>query len=1145
MFSLKIVVFLYLVQNPAPVNNLWITPYQYAARVTWSIPTPQQSSYITKVIIYLNGAKYETISRETTRIVIKRFKPNIRYKVEIQTEDGYWQKSTKFSKYFVTNIAGKICDKPLLQDTHTFPDDLFSGSGGSNYQNARLTEAGWCASGSRSYLSIDLQKEYHLTQVVVITDKTQRSSTYSLIYGRAGTWINRDSPIQITENQNEYQPFIKPLNGVYNARYIKIQSTATENIDFCLRIELCGEVQKPAPVYDVQVTPSVTSAQVTWRIRTAPAMSSYITKYYIYLDQRHRWITYRRTDKVRINIPGLTAYTKYTVGIVALDGYSQRSSKISNEFTTIEAAPSGAPRSVAFTKRSRSKLTVSWIAPSRNSQNGELTGYNVCYSDKSRSSNPSCSPTNAHSNTAQINNLQPATKYFVTVAARTIADGPKSAEISKITNGERVDPVAASYSSLNLTITKPASYIKEVMIIVKDAPKDRGVEEIEESDLKPYDANTRDPYVTAYLKVDDLPQTFMIGDGKEYNSKIQKYFNQPLKQNSSYILFLRFFESQVSHYSYYSTQWSKVVKTFAKPPAPVNLKIISTAPKKYTISWTQPFLPEQTTVLKYHGNYNASQGTCKTLSISSEMRSVTIDVEFNKQYTFDIQVETRAGRSDVISRSWISHSAPLKLSGKTDDGYIVILIKPKEEQKIKTVALVIFQLQSESSKPPAPENLNVENSPPSDTKANNVVFIAKQFDITEFQNDTVEIFLRESKGNRRRKREAVDVYILIPNTMYRIAQMNTDGAGNPFWSYWSDPFTFTKVIKDDRDGESGGGSVDGDDSGDPGKRDDGGVSVGAAVGASFAVVVIIIAVVLAFIFFRRRRPREQHENEDKNKNKEIKAVSEDEDNLDEDNQEGIYLNKNDDVEENVHPPVPVAEFAHYVNEMKANDNYEFQKEYDDLPSNTNTAWEVAKKPFNKQKNRYGNIVTYDHCRVVLSGDEKDDYINASYMDGIKENAYIATQGPTLLTLNDMWRMVWEQRSYSIVMVTSLVELLKPKCDKYWPDEGTEKYGDIEVTLMKIEEFAYYVIHTLELKKDKEEREVRHYFFQSWPDHGVPKYPTQILAFRRHFRTHHMEQSGPIIVHCRSDSDILYIFASTRLFLSLKQPLVILYSFVSQ
>jgi hypothetical protein len=94
---------------------------------------------------------------------------------------------------------------------------------------------------------------------------------------------------------------------------------------------------------------------------------------------------------------------------------------------------------------------------------------------------------------------------------------------------------------------------------------------------------------------------------------------------------------------------------------------------------------------------------------------------------------------------------------------------------VRTVALVI--LQSKSNKLPAPENLEIENSPPSDTKADNVVFIAKQFNITEFQNETVEIFLRESKGNRRGKRDAVDVYTLIPNTMYRIAQMNTDGSG--------------------------------------------------------------------------------------------------------------------------------------------------------------------------------------------------------------------------------------------------------------------------------------------------------------------------------------------------------------------------------
>jgi hypothetical protein len=41
-----------------------------------------------------------------------------------------------------------------------------------------------------------------------------------------------------------------------------------------------------------------------------------------------------------------------------------------------------------------------------------------------------------------------------------------------------------------------------------------------------------------------------------------------------------------------------------------------------------------------------------------------------------------------------------------------------------------------------------------------------------------------------------------------------------------------------------------------------------------------------------------------------------------------------------------------------------------------------------------------------------------------------------------------------------------KCEKYWPDSGTERYGGIEVTLVKVEEFADHVTHTLLLKKVK-------------------------------------------------------------------------------
>ena len=71
-------------------------------------------------------------------------------------------------------------------------------------------------------------------------------------------------------------------------------------------------------------------------------------------------------------------------------------------------------------------------------------------------------------------------------------------------------------------------------------------ENVKTRELKAYQTNTRDPYITAYLKSDALPLTFVIGDGKEYNSEKEKYFNQPLVHNSSYLMFLRFFESQVN-----------------------------------------------------------------------------------------------------------------------------------------------------------------------------------------------------------------------------------------------------------------------------------------------------------------------------------------------------------------------------------------------------------------------------------------------------------------------------------------------------------------------------------------------------------------------------------------------------------------------
>ena len=51
---------------------------------------------------------------------------------------------------------------------------------------------------------------------------------------------------------------------------------------------------------------------------------------------------------------------------------------------------------------------------------------------------------------------------------------------------------------------------------------------------------------------------------------------------------------------------------------------------------------------------------------------------------------------------------------------------------------------------------------------------------------------------------------------------------------------------------------------------------------------------------------------------------------------------------------------------------------------------------NKFKNRFTDMLAYDHSRVVLPPTDNDphsDYINANYIDGYdKPRAFIATQG---------------------------------------------------------------------------------------------------------------------------------------------------------
>ncbi|XP_048147458.1 receptor-type tyrosine-protein phosphatase delta isoform X41 [Corvus hawaiiensis] len=818
----------------------------------------------------------------------------------------------------------------------------------------------------------------------------------------------------------------------------------------------------PKPPGTPVVTESTaTSITLTWDSGNPEPVSYYIIQH----KPKNSEEPYKEIDGVattRYSVAGLSPYSEYEFRVVAVNNIGRGPPSEPVSTRTSEQAPSSAPRNVQARMLSSTTILVQWEEPEE--PNGQIQGYRVYYTmDPAQHVNSWMKHNVADSHITTIGNLVPQKTYSVKVLAFTsVGDGPLSSDIQVITQtgvpGQPLNFKAEpeSETSILLSWTPPRSdTISSYELVYKDG--EHGEEQ----------------------RVSTEPTT--------------SYRLQGLRPNSLYLFRLAARSPQGLGASTAEISARTMQSMFAK-----NFHVKAVMKTSVLLSWE---IPE---------NYNSAL-PFKILYDDGKMevdgratQKLITNLKPDTSYSFVLT--NRGNSAGGLQHRVTAKTAPDVLRtkpvfiGKTNlDGMITVeLPEVPSNENIKGYYIVIVPLKRSRGKfiKPweSPDEMELDELLKEIARKRRSIRLGREVELkpyiaAHFEVLPTEFTLGDKKhygGFENKQLQSGQEYVFFvlavmehsESTMYA-----TSPYSDPVVSMDLDP----QPITDEEEG------------------------LIWVIGPVLAVV-FIICIVIAILLYKRKRAESDSRKSSIPNSKEVPSHHP---------TDPVELRRLNFQTPGMasHPPIPILELADHIERLKANDNLKFSQEYESIDPGQQFTWEHSNLEVNKPKNRYANVIAYDHSRVLLSAIEGipgSDYINANYIDGYrKQNAYIATQGALPETFGDFWRMMWEQRGATVVMMTKLEERSRVKCDQYWPSRGTETYGLIQVTLLDTVELATYCVRTFALYKNgsSEKREVRQFQFTAWPDHGVPEHPTPFLAFLRRVKTCNPPDAGPMVVHC--------------------------------
>ncbi|KAM8747496.1 receptor-type tyrosine-protein phosphatase delta isoform 31-T31 [Acanthopagrus schlegelii] len=823
-----------------------------------------------------------------------------------------------------------------------------------------------------------------------------------------------------------------------------------------------------APGIPVVTERTATSITLTWDSGNPEPVTYYIIQH----KSKYSEDSYKEIDGVattRYSVGGLSPYSDYEFRVVAVNNIGRGPPSESIEAKTAEQAPSTAPRQVRGHMLSTTTAVIHWDEPEE--ANGQIMGYRVYYTmDSNQHVNLWEKQIVRGSNFVTIQGLIPNKTYYIKVLAYTsVGDGPLSPDLQIIAKtGVPSQPTdfkgeAKSETSILLSWIAPAQTGQENQIT---------------------------GYELTYRKRDDKEEKHISFE------PTTTYLLKDLKPFTTYTFRLAARSKHgVGAYTNEISAETPQTPVFAK-----NFHVRAAMKTSVLLTWEIPdtYNPAQPFTILYDNGQSVEVDGKLTQKLITGLQPET-------QYSFLLTNRGNSAgglqhRVSTMTAPDILRTKPFLISKTNSDGMVTVeLPTVQTSERVRGYYIVVVPLKKQRPgkflKPwDNPDEMNLEELLKEINRTSRALRFQRQAEPKAYIAAYYKALPKDftlGDGNiygdfENKKLQNGQEYIFFVLAVLEMSE-NIMYATSPY----SDP-----VVSADIDPQP---IID---------EEEGLIWV---VGPVLAVV-FIICIVIAILLYKRKRAESEARKGSLPNSKEMPLHHP---------TDPVELRRLNFQTPGMasHPPIPIMDLADHLERLKANDNLKFSQEYESIDPGQQFTWEHSNLEVNKPKNRYANVIAYDHSRVLLSaidGIPGSDYINANYIDGYrKQNAYIATQGSLPETFGEFWRMIWEQRSAIVVMMTKLEERSRVKCDQYWPTRATETYGLIQVTLLDTVELATYCVRTFALFKNgsSEKREVRQFQFTAWPDHGVPEHPTPFLAFLRRVKACNPPDAGPMVVHC--------------------------------